>query len=317
MLSERRLYPPLAALRAFEAVGRLGGIRRAARELATDHGTVSRHVRTLEAWIGLPLLSRAGMDRTLTPSGSLYYQEISSALRVIAMATGSIMGAEGASRLTITCMPGFAALWLADRIVGFINDHPEIHVGYRPANEVPDFRSTDVDCDVRYIPNWSEEKVPAGVRRFEFARPAVFPVASPALLASLPPLETARDLQTQPLLHEESDEEWKQWFSVQGIATDGELPGSRLWNAHLALKAARQGHGFALANPMLLGDDLETGRLVKVQPANADFTVVHFGTYALLVREERWNTPAVFLFRRWIQRQVGRPIAALRSMTGE
>src|SRR3546814_7897608 len=45
---ERKFLPSMAALLAFEAVGRLGGIRRAAKELMIDHAVVSRHVRRSE-----------------------------------------------------------------------------------------------------------------------------------------------------------------------------------------------------------------------------------------------------------------------------
>lgn len=51
-----KALPPFAALRAFEMVGRVGGIRRAASLLAIDHTVVSRHVRALEEWVGVPLV---------------------------------------------------------------------------------------------------------------------------------------------------------------------------------------------------------------------------------------------------------------------
>ncbi len=50
--------PPLNALRAFEAAGRLLSIRKAAAELAVTPGAVSRQVRLLESWLGVPLFRR-------------------------------------------------------------------------------------------------------------------------------------------------------------------------------------------------------------------------------------------------------------------
>src|SRR3546814_4888401 len=43
---------------------RLGGIRRAAKELMIDHAVVSRHVRALEAWTGAKLTERDGNSRS-------------------------------------------------------------------------------------------------------------------------------------------------------------------------------------------------------------------------------------------------------------
>src|SRR6185369_1644971 len=48
--SSSKTLPPLARLRAFEAVGRLSGIRKAAQELCVDHAVICRHLRSLEEW---------------------------------------------------------------------------------------------------------------------------------------------------------------------------------------------------------------------------------------------------------------------------
>ena len=49
---------PLNALRAFEATARLNSMSAAAAELGVTHGAISRHVRSLEAEFGVPLLKR-------------------------------------------------------------------------------------------------------------------------------------------------------------------------------------------------------------------------------------------------------------------
>jgi len=68
--------------------------------------------------------------------------------------------------------------------------------------------------------------------------------------------------------------------------------------------AARQGHGVALANRWLLRDDIEAGRLVEIIPANGSFRPIRFGAYTILAREDRWNSPSVLRFRRWLQEEV-------------
>jgi hypothetical protein len=53
------------------------------------------------------------------------------------------------------------------------------------------------------------------------------------------------------LLHEESDLEWRLWFSSQGLKVAlSPLAGPRLWHAHVALEAAKRDQGIALANPI-------------------------------------------------------------------
>ena len=88
----------------------------------------------------------------------------------------------------------------------------------------------------------------------------------------------------------------------QGVDAPGALQGIRLWHAHLAIEAARRGRGIALANALLVADDLETGRLVPVQPPGSEPQVL--GSYVLICRADRWRAPAVAAFRRWIEREI-------------
>ncbi|GAM04191.1 LysR substrate-binding domain-containing protein [Novosphingobium sp. MBES04] len=303
-MTDTSLYPPLAALRAFEAVGRLGGIRRAARELMIDHAVVSRHIRSLEGWVGAPLVLRYGNDRRLTDQGEVYHGEVAKALSIIARSTGSLLGEGSDNTLRVWCVPGFASLWLAERLGDFLEENPDIDVDFRPADEGPDFRSKDVDCDVRYVRSWEEDRIPREVRRLDIARPEVFPVASPAFLAGIAPIREAGDFHELPLLHEEDGAEWHHWLLAQGITPPERLSGPRLWHAHLTIDAACRGKGIALVNTMLLHDELATGRLVRVMPAQTAFQPVSFGSYALLSRDDRWTSPNILRFRRWIRKVV-------------
>jgi LysR family glycine cleavage system transcriptional activator len=63
----KRPLPPLNALRAFEAAGRLGSFKDAAAELHVTQGAVSQHVRLLEAWLGASLFERHNVVRAARP----------------------------------------------------------------------------------------------------------------------------------------------------------------------------------------------------------------------------------------------------------
>ena len=64
-----RRLPPLNALRAFEAVARLGSVRAAAAELHVTPAAVSQQVKALEADLGRPLTRRRGNALELTDAG--------------------------------------------------------------------------------------------------------------------------------------------------------------------------------------------------------------------------------------------------------
>ncbi|PZU74656.1 MAG: LysR family transcriptional regulator [Rhizobium sp.] len=300
-MANGKLFPPLAALRAFEAVGRLGGVRKAGKELGIDHAVISRHIRALETWVGTSLLIRESTGYTLTDAGRGYHDEIYKAITLIGTATGGLMQLEDQLRLRIWCIPGFGFLWLSDRLSLFLDENPDVDLDFRPADDSPDFRAKDIDGDIRYLRYWEEADIPSQVHCMEFARPPVFPVASPAFVATMPKIDTAEDLLGCTLLHEDSELEWHHWFLAQGMTPPPVLSGPRLWHAHLTLNAARQGAGIALANPMLLRDDLQTGRLVRVERSGTLFAPVHFGGYTLLARADRWNAGALTRFRRWLR----------------
>jgi len=300
-MANGKLFPPLAALRAFEAVGRLGGLRKAGKELGIDHAVVYRHIRALETWVDTALLSRDAAGYTLTDAGRAYHDEIYKAITLIGTATGALMQTEGRQRLRIWCIPGFGFLWLSDRLSLFIDENADIDLDFRPTDDSPDFRAKEIDGDIRYLRHWEEARIPSQIYCMEFARPPVFPVASPAFVSTMPRIAKAEDLLAATLLHEDSELEWHHWFVAQGVTPPPVLTGPRLWHAHLTLNAARQGAGIALANPMLLRDDLQKGRLVRIESAETPFQSVRFGGYTLMAREDRWNAGGLPRFRRWLR----------------
>ena len=293
--------PPFAALRAFEAVGRLGGVRLAAQALRLDHAVVSRHIRSLESWTGCKLVERRRRDgQHLTIDGVRYLQRVSVAIGEIANATREVMHREDDRRLTIWCVPGLASLWLTDRLLDFQQANPDFDVELRPSDFAPDFARHEADVDIRY----RTAEVPAPPRDLqtvEIARPPMFPVASRGCLASIGPIRSPADLLDAPLLHVEGFHQWQWWFAQHGIDATGRLRGLRFWHAHLAVDAARRGRGVALTNPFLLGDDLVSGRLSSVlhQPETPEV----LGAYVLTTRKDRWQRPANVRFRRWLLRE--------------
>lgn len=299
---DRKTVPPFAALRAFEAVGRLAGIRRAAQALELDHAVVSRHLRSLEEWAGVRLIDRLQGGALLTEQGARYHARIVTAFAEIADATKELTRHSGKQRLSIWCAPGFASQWLMVRLGVFQSAYPDIDLELHPTEATPDFSRYEADADIYFRYGDSQlDGIAQGVRRFEIASPPWLAVASPNCAAALRYVREPADLLRAPLLHEESDRDWKTWFLSHGVEVRAPLPGPKLWQAQLTLDAARRGQGVALANPFLLGDDLATGRLVSLA-SEADRTQpVVFGSYVFAARADRWQSSAIVRFRRWLK----------------
>jgi DNA-binding transcriptional LysR family regulator len=296
---ERKAIPPFASLRAFEAVGRVGGVRKAALELCVDHAVVSRHLRALEAWLGRPLFDRSTATPKLNAAGRRYHQAISASMMEVARATREVMGGEKGDRLLIWCVPGFATRWLAAALDHFAELHPGIEVELRPTDSAPDFNADEADGDIRFVRDIADAGPPPGVDWLTFARPQVFPVASRQWLEANPTEGAPHDFLAVKMLHEENDEEWRGWFAAHGVETPARLPGSRLWHAHMTLDAARRGQGVALANPFLIADDISDGVLAPVPGPAGRPLGAEIGAYVFAMRDDAAKRPAMRRLREW------------------
>jgi LysR family transcriptional regulator, glycine cleavage system transcriptional activator len=133
------------------------------------------------------------------------------------------------------------------------------------------------------------------VRAQTLVTPRMFPVASPTFLARRGPFDRPEQLLTQALLHEQSRDEWRQWFAAAGVDPVPHLPGPRLWYADVTIEAALQGQGVALANQLLVSDELAAGRLSEIFA-----TDIRFEPYSLQAPSARWHDPSMRKLRRWL-----------------
>ncbi|WP_337186347.1 LysR substrate-binding domain-containing protein [Phenylobacterium sp.] len=310
-LADRRALPPMTALRAFEVVGRVGGIRRAAAVLALDHAAVSRHVRSLELWAGMPLIERSGGGGRLTPDGEKFHRRISAALLEIASAAADLTRRLDDGRLNIFCVPGIASHWLMARLADFRTQNPEIDIELHPSDNTPDFGRHEADVDIRYSIDAAPLALGPEVQSMEIARPPVLAVAAPSMFAAGPPRTPAALLKV-PLLHEGNFRQWTEWFEGNGIDTSaGDIAGPRMWHANLTVDAARRGEGVALTNVFLLGDDLEAGRLLNVS-SMVGARATTMGAYVFVSRRDRWTARPIALFRNWLVREAKARVASTK-----
>ncbi|WP_213773690.1 LysR substrate-binding domain-containing protein [Bradyrhizobium sp. dw_78] len=289
----RPRLPSLVALRAFEAVGRTGSIRAAGDELAVSHTVVSRHIQNLQKSLGVVLVRGEGRGVTLTEAGAAFHGMISQAFDIIARATTSVRPASQ-SALNIWCIPGIANRRLLSRLPELTGPPRNWDVNLQPTLSHPDLARGEADAEIVYAGVIESD---ANLMAEPLMRPRVFPVASPSYLARYPVVGSLADLASIALIHEESTEQWERWFELAGLSDLPPLRGQRLWHAHLAIEAAWLGQGVALANDVLVGDDMRAGTLVEVVP-----TSVYMGTYQLVALKERWNDPAIVALRDWLRR---------------
>lgn len=307
----RKAIPPFEAVRAFDAVARLGGVRLAARQLGRDHAVISRHLKALEDWTGARLIERTPKGVALTEDALRYHKEIAAALDAIAASTIDLMRRGYHKHLNVSCAPGFALHWMSRRVGMFEKLHPDVEIELRSLDRTMLAAAHESDIDIRFVPAYrTSVKAPAGVHCEEVANVAVIAVASPSYLSSAPPIQTPRDLVGQRLLHEYDFDGWAQWLAAHGVYDELDLSGPRLSQGHLTLDAALHGRGVALVNSLVGHASLKSGALVEVGRNNPAFQPYTFGKYYVITSKDRREAPLVRRYMRWLNGELSRDLAA-------
>lgn len=250
--------PPLGALRAFEAVARLGSLVRAAEELHVTHGAVSRQLKLLEQALGRPLLRRAGRGVALTEDGRRLQAAASTALDGLRRSWRQLRQDSGAG-LVLGCSSSVLARWMIPRLERLHRDLPglRLHLSPQPGDLPPELSGLDAAL-LLASPPW-----PEGWRVWDLARERIGPVASTAW-AGLPALagRPAAAVLGLPLLQTTSrPQAWPDWAAANGLDPAGLGHGEAFPQLYYLLEAAASGLGLAIAPEPLVAADLAAGRL--------------------------------------------------------
>jgi LysR family transcriptional regulator, glycine cleavage system transcriptional activator len=291
----KRVLPPLNALRAFEAAGRLGSFKEAAAELHVTHGAVSQHVRLLEEWLGASLFERHNRRVALTPAATAYLQKIGPLFEQLSQATARYGAPEPVTRtLSVNAPATFTLRWLVPRLARFRAEHPDVEVDVQTSNEPLESLKEDYDIVIRGGPDTFY-----GYSMLPFLSEERIPVCSPTLLQRVP-LRLPGDLREHTLLHTSSlPRLWPDWLASAQIPALRPLASLTFDHFYLTLQAAVDGIGIAMGPTALVSDDLAAGRLV------APFAGPRLPSrsYCTYVADETCGDERIVLFRSWLERE--------------
>lgn len=259
--------PPLRALQAFEAFGRLESVSNAAQELGVTSGAISQQLRALEDHLGIQMVVKDGRRATMTHEARAYHKLISAGFDKLRSAQGILSQHRSGVDLTISGLPTLLLKWL----------NPQLHLFQATAKDVP-FRleATHQEPEPQILGEIFRLTYGAASNRFPHARALYtdicFPVCSPDFLARFPQAKTIEGLADLPLIEIDwgpayrSVPQWREWFAYQGRPDVTIKPTSVHSLSSLALEAATGGHGVVLAQQSFAALDLELGRLVRLSP---------------------------------------------------
>jgi len=307
--------PPLTALRAFEAASRHLSFKQAAVELHVTPAAISQQIKALEEYLGVALFRRLTRALEITPQGLAMLPKLREGFECFAAAVETTQRNSNGV-LTVTAPPSFATRWLVPRLPRFAAAFPEVKLRLTSESAAVDrrgeakmlgdasfdLREADSVLAIRYglgnYPGFHVEKI--------FA-PDWVPVCSPRLSTPEKPLATPDDLIHQVLIHDETieDEErqpsWQEWLSGAGVKNLSAERGPRFSNAVLAVEAALDGQGVALALKPLVEADVAAGRLI----IPFEHSVPSPYGYFLVMHKVLASRPAVAAFRDWLIAEAG------------
>lgn len=236
-------------------------------------GAVSQRIKTLESNLGATLFRRLTRALELSSEGQRLYEGLHAGFGRIEAALASFRSNGHARALTLTVSSSLATRWLLPRLNTLAHLRPSSAIAV-----IADDQLLDIGVDAEAALRFGRGRY-RGLRSQRVGDDEVFPVCSPSFLAAHP---AARDFGT-PVRRKawstltrivdsvaEVDRSgcgWVNWGEAVGISWDDGDPTVTFSHSHLALQAAAEGIGIALARRVLAADDLASGRLQRLGPA--------------------------------------------------
>lgn len=298
-----RSLPPLNGLRAFEAAGRHLSFTRAADELCVSPSAIGHQVRKLEQVLGTKLFARQSGRIELTSTGRSYLKGLREGFQLLSSATDALYVKAEQPQLTVSASPSFAVKWLAPRMAGFKEHHPDVDLRLDVSTRFADFETHDVDVDIRYGSGNYD-----GLYAETLFAESLFPVCAAAYTAGRPTPWDPRELVGHRLLQVIDWASrggiwpaWQLWLEAAGVTGIDGSRGPRFAEVDDAVAAAAEGEGIALAAERHLAAPGSPPRLVRPFEASRS---VRF-SYSLVTTQELRATPPVASFFDWILEEAG------------
>lgn len=247
--SPRHKMPPLTALRAFEAAGRLGGFAPAALELGVTPGAVTAHLKTLESAIGAPLFERKQRSVELTELGIRALPGFTQAFRDLESALQQLQAEASPDLVRIATTSDLAQLWLSPRLRDLRTAGRRIEL---------------VICET---PEEARARAEIGIFPDETAGPvSLILVGAPELAARISAPSDLTPEMCLILLGPMGD--WSRWNAAAGL-TGFEPAGAVHMAASLALSEVAYGAGSLVIAEPYAREMIRQGRLTQLAPVRA------------------------------------------------
>jgi DNA-binding transcriptional LysR family regulator len=185
---------------------------RAAKHLEMPASTVSRRIAGLEKQIGAQLLHRTTRRVDVTDAGAAYYARCAKLVEEAQLAHEQLseLITKPRGTLRLSCTPDFAATFLAEILVEFAEQYPEVNFELDLSNRKVDVATEHFDAAIR-IGRLDDSNLIS-------VRIGVLPLvlyAAPAYLKRSPPLRSPEELALHSCIRLHANENGSTWIFEQ------------------------------------------------------------------------------------------------------
>ncbi|WP_420550989.1 LysR family transcriptional regulator [Litorivicinus lipolyticus] len=279
--------PSLNAMVYFESVARTGRVAKAAEQLGVSPSAVSQQIKHLENLLGVALFRRDKRELSLTLEGEQMFTAASSAFTTLDAARRRITRQRERQQLIARVSPSFGVRWLGQRLVGFIDAHPDWDLRIDATADPTNFDREVVDLDLRY----GHGQWPGLVNQCVI-QDSVFPMCSPDYLARTAVDEARYIDSTQAAI------QWDRWWAEQSMTPTGDYGALRFERSSMAIQQAVNGVGVVLESATLAWDELSDARLVPWAPEQG---ALRFPAYWAVCPPGHANRRLLRAFIDWVQ----------------
>lgn len=293
--AQKRHMPPLNQLRAFEAAVRHESFTKAAAELNVTQGAISRHVRSLEEYLGFQLFERVNNNLVIPSASREFAHALTQSFDGINQATQALRQGKRRTVLTVHSYTNFLIRWLIPKLPSFQAQYPDIEIRLSSGRVEVDFSEDDIDLAIRYgAPPWP------GIQSELLFPVEMVPICSPSLAESVG-LQTPEDLLKTTLYHVYARRaEWPAWWAQVSKAPFE--PFREVYPEDLAVvqQCVLAGMGVGLSQRHYVLDDIAAGRIM----IPFDVPLRHTNGFYVVCLPGRMDVPKIAAFRQWILAQL-------------
>jgi DNA-binding transcriptional LysR family regulator len=289
----------LIAVRVFNAAAKHLSCSRAAEELCLSQSAISKHLQTLEEFLGVRLFKRVRQGLVLTNAGTVYWQAIKPALLMLGEATTKVrmLEAEHSLSLHLRVSETFGEKWLMPRLPDFTQRYPEIAVRFAPRSD-EGFDHKPFSAEIRGgRGSWDGMQA-----HYLIGRDMVI-VCSAAITRGTQRWSAAELLKFRLLEHVRLARIWEHWFAANKVTGYDSGNTQQFEQFSVLISALRASLGIACLPRCLIEEELRTGTLIQL----FDMPSVTGFSYYLVYPKERYKSIALKRFSAWLLEKCSEP----------